>query len=141
MTIQNILIWLLGGLVGSMMFFAITVAPTVFRALPAEQAGKFLRTFFPHYYLWGLAMAVICTLLALVAGAGNAVSAICALVTLMFVYARQLLMPKINQARDQKLNGVAGADKNFKSLHLQSVIINGLQLLMLIAATLYLALN
>lgn len=141
MTMQILLIWLLGGLVGSMLFFAITVAPTVFRALPAEHAGKFLRTFFPHYYLWGMAMAIISTLVALAAGAGSAVNAICALVTLMFIYARQILMPRINRARDQKLEGDADAGKNFKWLHLQSVIINGLQLLLLIAATLYLALN
>jgi len=34
MTMQALLVWLLGGLVGSMLFFAITVAPTVFKALP-----------------------------------------------------------------------------------------------------------
>lgn len=141
MMTQTFLIWLLGGLVGSMLFFAITVAPTVFRALPAEHAGKFLRTFFPHYYLWGLAVAIVCTLVALAAGAANAVISICTLVTLMFIYARQFLMPKINQARDQGLEGDAMAGRNFRWLHLQSVIINGLQLLLLIAATLYIALN
>ena len=141
MTMQTILIWLLGGLVGSMLFFAITVAPTVFKALPAEHAGKFLRRFFPHYYLWGLVMAIICTLVSLTAGASQIVVAICALVTIMFIYARQFLMPRINRARDQGLDGDATAGRHFKWLHLQSVLINGLQLVLLIAATVYLAMT
>jgi len=139
MTMQTILIWLLGGLVGSMLFFAITVAPTVFKALPAEHAGKFLRRFFPHYYLWGLALALICTLVSLAAGASHAVSAICAVVTIMFIYARRFLMPRINQARDQGLDGNADADRRFKWLHLQSVLINGAQLVLLLVATIFLA--
>lgn len=138
---QTILIWLLGGLVGSMLFFAITVAPTVFKALPAEHAGKFLRSFFPHYYLWGLIMATICTLVALIASADITVIATATVVTFMFVYARQFLMPRINRARDQERDGNAIASKDFKWLHLQSVIINGLQLILLIGVTLFLALQ
>ena len=141
MAMQTILIWLLGALVGSMLFFAITVAPTVFKALPAEHAGKFLRAFFPHYYLWGLSMAIICTLIALLTTGAHAISAICALVTTMFIYARQFLIPRINLARDRKLDGDEAAGEQFKRLHLQSVIINGLQLLLLLGVTLYLALG
>ncbi|MDH3537196.1 MAG: hypothetical protein OER87_15745 [Gammaproteobacteria bacterium] len=44
MSMQALMIWLLGGLVGSMLFFAITVAPTVFRSLTGDHAGAFLRT-------------------------------------------------------------------------------------------------
>lgn len=139
MTMQTILIWLLGGLVSSMLFFAIAVAPTVFKALPADQAGKFLRSFFPRYYLWGLAMAIVCTLVALTAGVSHAVSAICAVVTIMFIYARQFLMPEINRARDRGLDGDEIADKRFKWLHLQSVLINGVQLILLVAVSAYLA--
>ena len=42
MNAAMLLIWLPGALAGSMLFFAIVVAPTVFRALPAEVAGSFL---------------------------------------------------------------------------------------------------
>lgn len=138
---QAILIWLLGGLAGSMLFFAITVAPTVFKALPAEQAGRFLRSFFPHYYLWGLVMAAICTLIAVSASAHLVVIATAAMITCMFIYARQLLMPKINRARDRELEGDEVASKDFKWLHLQSVIINGLQLILLVAVSIFLALQ
>ena len=40
---QGLLISLFGALAGSMLFFAFAVAPTVFRSLPAEHAGPFLR--------------------------------------------------------------------------------------------------
>ena len=135
MIVQIALPWLLGALIGSMMFFAVTVAPTVFRALSAEQGGKFLRRFFPQYYLWGIALGVLCTLGALLA-AEAITTGLCALVTVLFVYARQWLMPRINRARDRELAGEATASEVFKQLHLQSVLINVLQLLLLIAATL-----
>ena len=37
--------------IGAMLFFSAAVAPTVFQALPAEQAGAFLRALFPRYFL------------------------------------------------------------------------------------------
>ena len=128
--------WLLGALVGSMLFFAVTVAPTVFRVLSAEQGGAFLRRFFPQYYLWGMMLSIICTLVAFFSG-GRLLLGICAMVAALFVYARQLLMPRINRARDRENAGEDAASKEFKQLHLQSVLINGLQLLLLIGASLY----
>jgi len=127
-----------GILIGSMLFFAITVAPTVFKSLPEEQAGKFLRAFFPRYYLWGLVMATITAAIALMTN--FYVSLLSCLIAILFLYARQRLMPQINSARDDNLEGVSGADKLFKKLHLRSVIINGIQLLLLIAISVYLTL-
>ena len=127
----GILIGLVGALVGSMLFFAFTVAPTVFRALPVEHAGAFLRAFFPNYYLWGLIVALITAALAMTTSATIAVA--CLLVALLFVFARQTLMPLINLARDQESEGMAGASKRFKNLHLLSVLINGFQVLVLLA--------
>ena len=133
MTFQSaILLWLVGALVGSMLFFAFTVAPTVFRALPAEHAGSFLRALFPNYYLWGLIVALLAAALAMATSA--TVGAACLLVALLFVFARQTLMPRINHARDQQLEGIAGAGKRIKVLHLWSVMINGFQMLVLLAA-------
>ena len=135
---QGLLIFLFGALAGSMLFFAFAVAPTVFRSLPAEHAGSFLRALFPRYYLWGLIVALACTLAALGAGSGIAVSAVCAAVLLLFVYARQFLMPAINRARDLDLEGDTQAGARFRALHLQSVLINALQLVLLLAATAWL---
>ena len=135
MIVQIALTWLLGALIGSMLFFAVTVAPTVFRALSAEQGGKFLRRFFPQYYLWGIALGILCTLAALLSGSA-VVTGLCVLVTALFVYARQWLMPRINRARDRELDGETAAGDAFKRLHLQSVLVNLLQLVLLIAASL-----
>jgi len=135
MITQIVLPWLLGALVGSMLFFAVTVAPTVFRVLTAEQGGAFLRRFFPLYYLWGTLLASLGTLAAWLSG-DVITTAGCALVTVLFLYARVILMPRINRARDRELGGDDAASLTFRRLHLQSVVINGLQLLLLIGATL-----
>jgi hypothetical protein len=130
--VSAILIWLVGALVGSMLFFAFTVVPAVFRALSAEQAGLFLRAFFPNYYLWGLIVALIAAALAIAANA--TVSVACFLVALLFVFARQTLTPKINHAREEEILGIPGAGNRFKTLHLWSVLINGFQMVVLLAA-------
>ena len=99
---QIALPWILGALVGSMLFFAVTVAPTVFQALSAEQGGAFLRRFFPRYYVWGIALGTLSVVAAFLAADAYTTGA-CVLVTLLFVYARQILMPRINHARDQEI--------------------------------------
>jgi len=125
-----ILLWVVGALAGSMVFFAIVVAPKVFQSLPPDQAGIFLRSFFPGYYTWGLLLA---TASALIAVWSNAILGLaCAAVAVLFAYARQILMPKVNAARDAQLRRDTEAGKRFNRLHLQSVVINGAQLLVLI---------
>ena len=127
-----VLIWLVGALVGSMLFFAFTVAPTVFRSLSAEQAGLFLRAFFPNYYMWGLIVALVAATLAVTAN--TAASGVLFLVALLFVFTRPALMPRINRARAEEVLGVPGAGNRFRRLHLWSVLINGLQMIVLVAA-------
>ena len=136
MTADIALPWLLGALIGSMLFFAVAVAPSVFRALPAEHGGAFLRRLFPQYYLWGIVMAILCSLAAFYA-ADRITLGTCAAVALLFIYARQSLMPRINRARDSELEGNQTSAKTFRLLHLQSVLINGLQLLLLIGISFY----
>lgn len=132
-----VLLWVVGALAGSMVFFALVVAPKIFQALPPDQAGVFLRSFFPNYYLWGLLLATTSALIALWSNA--LLSLACAAVAALFAYARQILMPKINAARDAQMNRENDAGKRFNRLHLQSVVINGIQLLVLlaVAATLF----
>ena len=130
--IDSLIMWLVGALLGSMLFFAVTVAPTVFSALSANQAGRFLRAFFPHYYLWGLGIALIAAALAMDQNAEVSVALL--LVAMLFVFARQVLMPQINHARDEELMGLPGASRRFKRLHLGSVLVNAFQILLLMAA-------
>ena len=67
-------------------------------------------------------------LLALIVGASDTAmwqSTLMALVLVGSIYARQVLMPMINRARDAELAGEVGADRRFKCLHKTSVLING----------------
>jgi hypothetical protein len=124
---QHIVLLMSAVLVGSMIFFAAVVAPTVFRVLPAEAAGKFLRALFPRYYLWGIIVSTLGSIAALWVGWLHFV--LLALVLILFLYARQILMPKINASRDAELAGDIAAKSHFQRLHRLSVIINGVQII------------
>lgn len=126
-----VLLWVVGALAGSMLFFGVIVAPLVFRVLPAESAGTFLRAFFPNYYVWGLVVAVLAAVMAAFA---DPISLFMSLIVAgLFVYARQSLMPKINAARDASLSGDEHAKNRFERLHRASVVINAVQLVVLLA--------
>lgn len=120
-----------GLLFGSMLFFAAVVAPSVFAFVSAGEAGKFLRGMFPRYYLWGIVVSVIMAGLAAMVSSMVLLSSI--LVLVLFIIARQVLMPAINDTRDQMLAGDAEAKTRFNRLHGASVAINALQMLILIA--------
>jgi hypothetical protein len=131
-TIAELLLLLASGaLLGSMLFFAIVVAPIVFTALPSDAAGRFLRLLFPRYYTWGLIVSALATLPAVLILWLDAV--LMALVTALFLLARQFLMPRINASRDAALAGDAVAKRRFNQLHGFSVFINLVQMLMLLA--------
>ncbi len=120
---------------GGMAFFSAVMAPLVFTKLPFEIAGTFIRQVFPWYYLT-MGTTTLIALLALMLGASNTAMweiILTALVLAGFIYARQVLMPMINQARDAELSGEMGAANRFKRLHQTSVAINGMQLLAVLA--------
>ena len=109
-------------LLGSMVFFAAIVAPTVLSAGLGEHAGRLLRALFPRYYAWGMALAVIATVAAFRIDGVAAI--VLAVVTVLFVFLRQILLGYIHRARQDHLAGDAGAGRRFKLLHLASVLIN-----------------
>ena len=115
---------------GAMLFFAVGVAPTVFQALPAEQAGLFLRKLFPRYYLSLIIGSMTAGLLWL--GTQPLASGVCLLITVSTRWIRQWLVPHINALRDRELSGDVSAGKQFARLHRLSVAINMLQLLALL---------
>ena len=127
---ETLALYVVAATLGAMLFFAVGVAPTVFQALPIEQAGLFLRKLFPRYYL------------ALIVGSGVAcglwisstplAATICLLIALSTLWIRQHLVPRINQLRDAELAGDAAAGARFATLHRLSVIINMGQLLALL---------
>ena len=110
----------IGGGLGVMIFFGAIVAPTAFRTLGEEVAGPFIRALFPLYYLFFLILAALATVFTAIEGAPIA-AALLAVVTAGFAYARFMLMPSINRARD------AGKTETFERLHKRSVLINMIQ--------------
>lgn len=136
-TEQALLICLTGLLLGIMLFFAAAVAPTVFRTLPAAQAGSYLREIFPVYYTWGIILALVISFMAY--QTSIPVFLITGVIALLFIFSRQGLVPKINLAREARLAGEPHAEASFKRLHLLSVLINlGNMLLLIISAAIIL---
>ena len=123
-------LYVIAGTLGAMLFFAIGVAPTVFQALPAEQAGLFLRKLFPRYYLSLIIGSTAGGLLWL--GTQPLASGVCLLIALSTLWIRQGLVPRINALRDRELSGDVSAGEKFARLHRLSVAINMLQLLALL---------
>lgn len=117
-------------LLGAMLFFPSVVAPVVFTSLPEAQAGAFLRSIFPRYYAFMIALSLIAALLFLAASGESAYQAaiVCLFVSISTLWVRLWLLPRINAARDAQLAGDADAGRRFDWYHKLSVGINLLQL-------------
>jgi uncharacterized membrane protein len=114
-------------LLGGMAFFAALVAPVVFRVLPAEPAGRFIRALFPRYYLWVLATSAAAAVALFPLSKPDA--GIMAAVAGMAFWLRQSLMPRINGLSDLAKAGDAEAQRGFDRAHRLSVAANLLQML------------
>jgi hypothetical protein len=116
---MDLLIQLIPPLVlGSMLFFSIAIAPKIFTVLPSEEAGKFVRSIFPTYYMYnGFQYLVLIILMFYKGQTGNILYLSC-LILLFFIFSNYILMPQINKSRD--INN----QKKFKLLHFLSVVIN-----------------
>jgi hypothetical protein len=113
---------LAASLFGGMLLYSFGFAPLVFGTLPAPDAGRLLRAAFPRYYLFvavtaGVAGALLLRADARSGGLSLAIAAVA-------LYARQVLMPQINRARDAQLAGDARAARRFGYLHGFSVVLN-----------------
>ena len=105
-----------------MIFFPLVVATSVFKVLDEKQSSKFLRIFFPKYYLYGFVLSIIG--LSLSTYYEDKLSMlIFSLITVGFVFSRQVLMPMINKSKDLE------DESKFNKLHKFSVIINFLQII------------
>ena len=114
-------------LLGIMLFFAAVVAPTIHSKLDQDHAIAFSRSLFPKYFLCGIILCVLAGGFAISAGSNSYILLL--IVLIGFVYSRKVLMPKINNAKDQWLASDSAHDKaRFASLHKRSVIINVTQI-------------
>ncbi len=115
-------------LFGGMLLFATVVTPTVFRSLTGAPAQAFLRAVFPLYYLYVLGTALVGGL-ATISNNPRLGSALL-VIGVSAAVLRQVVMPRVNAARDAELGGDAQAKARFQALHRTSVVVNVAQLLL-----------
>ena len=105
-----------------MIFFPLVVATSVFKVLDEKQSSKFLRIFFPKYYLYGFVLSLAGVILSIYFE--NILSILVySFIMVSFIFSRQILTPMVNKAKD--LND----EKKFNKLHKLSVFINFLQII------------
>ena len=103
---------------GSMLFFSIAIAPKIFTVLPSEEAGKFVRSIFPTYYMYNGLQYLVLTTLAFYTDQTDNILYLSCLILFFFIFSNYILMPQINKSRD------INHQKKFKLLHFLSVVIN-----------------
>ena len=111
-------------LLGGLFFFALLVAPNVFKTLDEKNSRLFLRSIFPKLYLYSGILSLFISLNLFFIN--NFLSFIFFIITLGYFYSKQYLMIRINKASDQK------NQKEFKKLHRFSVLIFITQILLMI---------
>ncbi len=99
---------------GGMVLYSFGFASFLFKTLPAEDAGSILRKAFPVFYIWCIAVALIAAVPLWFVDPLSAWLTIT--VALTTVPLRQLLMPAINSASDNKNR------RRFNLLHGLSVL-------------------
>ena len=124
--IENLIQNLIAISLGTMLFFSFVIAPVIFKVLDANNAGKFVRKIFPHYYMINLIILSIAVLLLFYISSINLDFYITLVVAILFAFSLFILMPIINKFKDSK------EEKKFKYLHALSVIINFVQIIGLI---------
>jgi len=124
--IENLIQNLIAISLGTMLFFSFVIAPVIFKVLDANNASKFVRKIFPHYYLINLIILSVVILLFLYISSINLDFYISLVITILFIFSLFILMPLINKLKDNK------EEKKFKYSHALSVIINFIQIIGLI---------
>ena len=122
---EQIIMNMVSLVLGIMLFFSFILAPMIFKVLPPDNAGVFIRAIFPYYYLVNL------LILGLVSGFyifyQTFILDFYLVLTsaLLFFFNLVYLMPKINKLKDER------NEKAFKISHFISVVINFAQLVIL----------
>ena len=116
------LILIAAAILSFMVFFPLVVATSLFKVLDERQSSKFLRNFFPKYYLFGFVLSLIGLILSIYYENKSSIL-IFLLITIGFIFSRQILMPMINKAKD------FNNENKFNKLHKFSVFINFLQII------------
>ena len=113
-------------ILGIMLFFSFAVAPIIFKVLKENDARMFVRTIFPYYYCINLILVSLVCIFLFYKDFINFDFYLLLSIAILFAISLFVLMPMINNARDQK------KVSKFKYLHAVSVIINFLQIFILL---------
>ena len=128
---EVIQIYILLLLLGGMVFFPAVVAPAIFSSLDIKMSGMVLRRLFPNYYLFIIVLALIAGFLGKLISVATAA---CIFIVVTTVLVRQILLPKINQWRDEELSGNLDSAKKFSLSHRLTVILNLFQMALIVYA-------
>jgi hypothetical protein len=127
---------------GAIIFFSFFTAPVLFGVLGKDGAGKVVRALFPRYYLLGVLCGAVLVMVQIGRGVlwywGGMIKpaiVLFSILTLLSLYARQVLTPAVNIARDA---GTAGKPR-FDALHRRSLMLNGFVLLLLLLYLVWMA--
>ena len=118
-------------LLGGMIFFPAVVAPAIFSSLDIKTSGVVLRRLFPNYYLFIIVMSLIAGFLGKMTSVATAA---CIFIFVTTILVRQVILPKINQWRDEELGGSSDSAKKFSRSHRLTVILNLLQMALIVYA-------
>ena len=113
-------------LLGSLLFFTIIIAPTIFSTLDAKNSRKIIRNIFPKLYTWSIIFSFISFILVFSIFNINLWSGFSFLILILYIISRQVLMPKINSLSDRN------EQKRFAQYHSLSVTIFVIQLILLV---------
>ena len=122
---EQIIMNMVSLVLGIMLFFSFILAPMIFKVLPPDNAGVFIRAIFPYYYLVNL--LILGMILGFYIFFQTFILDFYLVLTsaLLFFFNLVYLMPKINKLKDER------NEKAFKISHFISVVINFVQLVML----------
>ena len=122
---EQIIMNMVSLVLGIMLFFSFILAPMIFKVLPPDNAGVFIRAIFPYYYLVNLLILGLLSGFYIFYQTFILDFYLVFTSALLFFFNLVYLMPKINKLKDER------NEKAFKISHFISVVINFAQLIML----------
>ncbi len=113
-------------LLGSLLFFTIIIAPTIFSTLDAKNSRSIIRNIFPKLYTWSIILSLINLIVVFSIFSVSLWSSLSFLILILYVISRQILMPKINILSD------TNDERRFRKYHSLSVTIFIIQVILLL---------
>ena len=113
-----------GVMSGVILFQSSIVASSIFKILPEENAGLLLRNLFPKFFLFLISLSILSTISAFLSDLNFVPFGLIELISFLAMLICYLIIPKTNQARDEK------KDSLFAKLHTVSVSLTLLVLIL-----------